>query len=319
MIEKRELGRTGAAVSELGFGAWAIGGAGSGFGYGEVSEREARECLEAYLTAGGNHIDTARYYNRSEAVIGRLLADLDARDRVFLASKAWQHGENGIRENLETSLRELQTDCIDLYYIHVPPADPAEMNRELDAFEALRDQGKIRFIGASIKGPRVTQQTVDLCRQYIRTGRVHAIQLIYSIFRQKNREVFDEAAAAGVGLVARTVLESGFLTGKYEPGHRFERDGDHRKRWDEESLCRILETAQDLSRTAVPPEYESLAQVAIRFAMRPQAITSTIVGARTPAQTESNLHALQASPLPESLVSRLVDEFGGRTDEFNGT
>jgi aryl-alcohol dehydrogenase-like predicted oxidoreductase len=222
----------------------------------------------------------------------------------------------GIRSDLETSLRLLQTDWIDLYYIHMPPDDLDGMNRDLDVFEQLRDEGKIRFIGASVKGPDVTQATVDLCRQYIDTGRVDAIQLIYSIFRQRTRDIFGLAQKRGVGLVGRTCLESGFLTGKYPPGHTFA-GKDHRSRWGGERLRRILTCAQELREAAVAPPYETLAQVAIRFAMLPAAIATTIVGARTVDQTRANLAALGLPRLSPALVLHLIGELGHRTEEFN--
>ena len=311
------FGKTGVEVSEMGFGAWAIGGAGDGFCYGDVPESDAIACIETYLDAGGNHIDTARYYHESERVIGEVLSDPAKREKVFLASKTWENDPKGIREELEVSLELLRTDHIDLYYMHRPPDDVDAMNANFDTFERLRDEGKIRFIGASIKGPDVTQATVELCRQYIDTGRIDAIQLIYSIFRQKNREIFDHAKAHGVALVGRTAIESGFLTGKYLPGDEFG-GNDHRQRWTGATLRRVLEAAQNLKNAAVQLPYQTLAQVAIRFAMLPDAIPTTIVGAKSVQQTQANLAALDLPPLGQELADRLAAEYGARTDEFNG-
>jgi len=316
-MEKDILGRTGAEVSELGFGAWAIGGEGDGFNYGPVPEQEALACIETYLDAGGNHLDTARYYNESERIIGLILRESSKRERVFLASKTVQDSPEAIREELEESLRLLQTDHVDLYYMHLPPDDTAEMDLHFDVFEQLREEGKIRFIGASIKGPDITSATVDLCRQYIDTDRLDVIQLIYSIFRQQTREIFGHAQANRVGLVGRTALESGFLTGKYERGHEFA-GNDHRQRW-AGRLEQILEAAQGLKRTAVRPPYETLAQVALRFAMAPAAIGSAIVGAKSVEQTRANLAAVQLPPLDPELVERLIGDYGDRTAEFNGS
>lgn len=310
------LGKTGVEVTEMGFGAWAIGGSGEGLNYGDVSEKEALACLETYIEAGGNHIDTARYYNDSERIVGLILKNPEKRARIFLASKSIQNDPEGIRTDLEESLRLLQTEYLDLYYIHMPPDDIDRMERDLDMFEQLRDEGRIRFIGASIKGPAVTQATVDLCRQYTNTGRVDVIQLIYSVFRQKTREIFQEAKTKNVGLVGRTSLESGFLTGKYKPGHEFT-GRDHRKRWSSECFLKVLECAQELKETAVKPPYETLAQIAVRFAMLPDAIASTIVGAKSVEQTRANLRSLEMPPLDQKLVGRLVGEYGYRTEEFN--
>ena len=85
--------------------------------------------------------------------------------------------------------------------------------------EKAKEEGLIRHIGASIKGPNVNQMTVDLCRKYIKTGRVDVFQVVYSILRQKLYDVILEAQNAGIGIVARTALESGFLSGNYRPGH----------------------------------------------------------------------------------------------------
>ena len=315
-MRTRTLGRAGIDISELGFGAWAIGGAGEGFSYGEVSEQEALACLEAYIEGGGNHIDTARYYNESERIIGLILQDRGVREQLVIATKTFENDAQGIREELGRSLELLRTDYVDIYYLHQPPDDAAEMDRALDVMEELRAEGTVRAIGASIKGPDVTQATVDLCRQYIHSGRVDVIQLIYSILRQKLRAVFDEARANGVGLVGRTSLESGLLTGKYEPGHEFA-GSDHRQRWAGERLRRVLECARDLKDTVVGDAYETLAQVVIRFAMIPEAIVSTIVGAKSVKQTRANLAAVELPPLDEELVGRLVREYGERTEEFN--
>ncbi len=315
MISKTSLGRTEIQISSLGLGAWAIGGAGEGFSYGDVSHSEAVKCIETYLEAGGNHIDTARYYNNSETVIGEVLSANGMRDQVLIGSKTRMNDPAGIRAELEDSLRELKTDVIDIYYIHVPPDDVDGMERDLDVFSQLRDEGKINAIAASIKGPNVTQGTVDLCRQYIDSGRVDAIQLIYSILRQKTAAIFDHAEQNGVGLIGRTSLESGFLTGKYAPGHRFDA-GDHRSRITEESLERIIATCDGLT-GQIPDGYDNLAQVAIRFAMQPDAISSTIVGATTAAQMERNLQVLEKPRLPDELVRKLQAKLGGRTEEFN--
>ena len=317
-MKQNKLGRTGMMVSEMGFGAWAIGGMGEGFNYGEVAEEDAFACLEAYLEAGGNHIDTARYYNSSERLIGLLLEGASARERVFLATKTFENTHDGIHRELGESLRLLRTDHVDLYYLHMPPDDPAEMNAALDVLETLREEGVIRAIGASIKGADVTDATAALCRQYIRTGRVDALQVIYSIFRQKIREAFAEAESAGVALIGRTSLESGFLTGKYRLGHRFT-GHDHRTRWSPERLDRALSCAQELAETAVRPPYETLPHVAIRFAMAPDAICSTIVGAKSAKQVRANLQALNLPPLSPEVIDQLIRDYGDRTEEFNGS
>ena len=124
--------------------------------------------------------------------------------------------------------------------------------------EQLKTEGKIRAIGASIKGPNVTQHTADLCRQYINTGKVDVLQLVYSIFRQSNAQVFEQARQAGVGIIARTVLESGFLTGKYNSQSLFS-EGDHRRRWSAEQLQEFKEASGRIEAKFIKPPFETIA------------------------------------------------------------
>jgi len=151
-------------VSKIGFGAWAMGtGA-----YGDVSETDAYASLQTYVNEGGNFIDTARSYGKSEGLIGNFLKQKNLRSKIVIASKTAKLDEAVIREEIETSLRELQTDYIDLYYLHNPPDEACVIDQVLTVFDALKKEGKIKAIGASVKGPDVNQKTVDLCRTYIR-------------------------------------------------------------------------------------------------------------------------------------------------------
>jgi aryl-alcohol dehydrogenase-like predicted oxidoreductase len=299
-----EIGNTGLMVSDIGFGAWAIGGV----QYGSVSRSDAETTIEAYIESGGNFIDTARAYHASEEILGEVLKRLGILDRIIIASKTKALDEAGVRADVEASLRLLQRDHIDLYYLHSPPDDPDDMNRLLDVFEALKQEGKIRFIGASIKGPDVTQDTVDLCRQYIQSGRVNALQIIYSIFRQKNASMFAEAHQAGVGIVARTSLESGFLTGKYRPGQTFSGD-DHRKRWSKARLETILGHVADLEAQLVKPPYQTIAQVALRFALDTPGVDTIIPGAKNVNQMQANLSVGELPPLDPAVYQLLVDQY----------
>lgn len=313
--KKQPLGNTGLLISELGFGAWPIGGT----MYGPVEESEAIECVKAYLAAGGNFIDTARRYGQSEAILGKVLSQSGPRDQVVLASKTFM-GDSlesipNIRSELEESLRLLRSDYLDLYYLHMPPDDPETMNRALDEFEALKKEGKIKAVGASIKGPAVTEHTVNLCRQYIDSGRVDVIQVVYSILRQRCTEIFDYAHQKGVGIVARTSIESGFLSGKYRPGHVFTES--HRKRWEAETQRKIFDTVAEMESYAVRSPYSSMAEVAIRFTMEPKSISSVIVGAKSADQLRLNMAVASMPPLDADVIERLKRDFAGMTDTFN--
>ncbi len=312
----KQFGRTGLQVAEVGFGAWAIGSE----HYGSVAESDATDAIAAYINAGGNFIDTARGYAKSETIIGKTLHTMKARDRVVLCSKVWPNSAPDIESAVNESLKQLQTDYIDLMYLHNPPDSVDEMNDVLDVYDRLKAAGKIRFIGASIKGPDVTGKTVDLCQQYIRSGRVDALQVIFSMLRQRNREMMADAARAGVAVVARTVLESGLLTGKYRRGHQFPPGfpkGDHRSRWNGPKLDSILTAVRDLESSVVSPPFTSVQQVAIRYVLDEPGVTVAIPGAKTRAQVEANIAVASLPPLDEAPVMQINESFRGRESLVN--
>jgi aryl-alcohol dehydrogenase-like predicted oxidoreductase len=312
----KQFGRTGLQVSEVGFGAWAIGSE----HYGPVAEADAADAITAYINAGGNFIDTARGYARSEPIIGKTLQALKARDRVVLCSKIWPNTAAEIEAACNESLKQLQTDHIDLMYLHNPPDSVDEMNQVLDVYDRLKAAGKIRFIGASIKGPDVTGKTVDLCQQYIASGRVDALQVIFSMLRQRNREMMADATRAGVAVVARTVLESGLLSGKYRRGHQFPPGfpkGDHRSRCNGPKLDSILTAVRDLESSVVAPPFTSVQQVAIRYALDEPGVTVAIPGAKTRTQVEANIAVASLPPLGEVSVMQINETFRGRESLVN--
>jgi aryl-alcohol dehydrogenase-like predicted oxidoreductase len=305
-MDKKPLGRTGLDITEIGFGAWGIGSK----HYGQVEESSALEALEAYVDGGGNFIDTARGYHNSERLIGQFLKTHGLRDRVVISSKIWGNDEQTIRSDLRTTLDELQVDKIDLYHLHDPPSDMDGMNAALDVMDALRDEGLIGGVAASIKGSDVTEETQRICRQYINSGRIDAIQLIFSLLRQGNRAIFDEAAEADIAIIARTCLENGFLSGKYLPGHRFPEgfpNGDHRSRWNGEKLDRIIENGESIKELALTPPYESLAQVALRFVLEEPGVTTLIPGAKNADQARANVAVTDLPALDPQVREQLVE------------
>lgn len=312
-MKKRILGRTGLEVSEISFGAWQLGGV----SYGAVSEQDADATLSTYIDRGGNFIDTARRYAKSEYRIGKFLKNHGGRDQLILASKTHQLDEALIREELETSLSLLSTDYLDLYYLHLPPDGSEQMMDVLRIFEQLKEEGKIRFIGASIKGPDVTPHTVELSRQYTDSGNVDVLMLIYSIVRQGNSAVFDATERNGIGIVARTVLESGLLSGKYKPGHRFENTEDHRRRWSDETLDRFFESAVEIQKLIEGSPCKNTIEAAIRFALQPPAVSSLVIGGRTPAQIQQILDDAEAGLLPAEFTALLREKYAGRDSLFN--
>lgn len=292
MMQRRSLPGWSEPIPVCGFGGWAIGGR----AYGPVDRATARAALIRFVELGGVFIDTAGAYGDSEEIIGAVLDELRCRDRVVLATKTQCHNPTDIRRELERSLRRLRTDRIDLYQIHNPPEAPAAIDGVVGTFDGLRAAGLIRRVGASVKGPRVTTDTLALARTYMATGRIDALQVIFSVLRPHMSALWSEAKVLGVTVVARTVLESGFLTGKFPPGHVFT-PGDHRHRWPADQLVSLLEKVGEAG--------TDLAALAVRYALTPPAVNVIIPGAKTPEQVEANWRAAAAGPLPATEVARL--------------
>ena len=303
--------RLGWTSSRLGLGAWGIGGQ----GVGETSVIQGREVLRTYLEAGGNFIDTAPTYGESEELIGQTLAQWGGKAYVATKTKFGETRDtlSRIRPSLEDSLKRLGRDHVDLFYLHMPPEDPEVMEEALGICRDLRAEGKIVGIGASIKGPSVTEETVRLIRQYVDSGEVDVIQLVYSVLRQRNLEAIRYAHSRGVHIVVRTALESGFLTGKYKAGTRFAPD-DHRSRWNPR-MEEILALVEDLQHRYV--KEEDIAALSIQFALKEQGVTALILGAKNQRQMERNLASCSLFPMSDTLYQALQAAYGGKTDLCN--
>lgn len=315
---QRPLGSTGLQVSEVGLGAWGIGGR----HYGPVADEVARDTVHAYLGAGGNLIDTAPTYGDSERLLGESLEPVG--DGVVLVSKTphtRRIDEIGtIRQDLVGTLTQLGRDHVDVYMMHLPSPEPAVRDAVLDELEALRGEGLIRHVGASISGPSVTADTVAMCGDYVATGRVEVIEIVVSPLRQLlvDQDVVSRASEAGVGVIVRTALESGLLSGRYPASHEFPSD-DHRSRWTPASRRAIDRAVADLGQicSEEPGGPASLVELGIRFPLAYPGVSTVILGATSPEQVHQNLAYGQLGRLPDA-VQRRVEQWGrGRTLDFN--
>ncbi len=303
-------------ISKLGFGAWAIGGV----HYGSVAMDDIFAVLDVYREKGGNFIDTAQSYGESEKVLGMYLKERDATNSVIIATKSDAGEELNSLDRLEKavydSLEKLQREYIDIYYLHSPPSDAAVMDKALHVLEKFKAQGIIKAIGASIKGVDVTDDTVKMTKEYIDSKRVDVIQLAYSIFRQKNAQMFDYAYENNVAIVGRTSLESGFLTGKFQKNNEFVQN-DHRNRWGERKNF-FVEHADELKELMLKNNWDnSLLSLSLRFAIVPTAITSTIVGAKNKDQMEEIFTAFEKISLQNEILYELKKKYAHLNDNFN--
>jgi len=325
-LNKRPLGKTGLMVTELGLGTWplAIPEMGKVPSYSGTPEAEALAVLDSYVERGGNLIDTALVYNGVEKIIGQYLKQMGQRERVFIASKTpaghqpetQADIEGHIEADLETSLQDLGTDYVDIYFLHQPPAEPELIERALAKMMSLKQSGKIRTIGASIKGPDVTPATQALCDAYMATGQVDVLMVVYSILRQQNLRVIEKARQNGTGVIARSILESGLLTGAYKPGHVFP-STDHRARYKRENLDYVLGSVEEIGAIAVQPPYITLPQAAMRFALAPAGVSCIVMGAQKTAEVQMNLDALALPPLAPEVIDQLQTRYGHLTEKAN--
>ncbi len=291
-MRKRPLGNTGLRVTEVGFGAWAIGGNDHGNSYGPTDDATSSAAVARAVELGCNFFDTADVYGwgHSEEILGEALRE--AREAVHLATKVggdFYHG--GVRMNfkpdyvrfaLERSLERLQTDYVDLYQLHNPPLGMTGDAVTYRVFEELKAEGKILHYGVSIHEPMEGLLAMD-------SGRPEVLQLPFSLFRQAWDMVLDRAAEEDVGIIAREPLGNGFLTGKYRGDETFP-PGDIRASWPPE-MVRARALAARSFHFLTEGKGTTPAQAALRYVLSHEAVSTTIPGIKTPAMAEENLAA----------------------------
>jgi len=299
-MQYRPLGKSGLSVSVIGFGAWQLNNP----LWGGPDEAGSVRLVHAALDGGCTFFDTAPGYGdgASERLLG--LALRGRRDGVVICTK-FGHApgaENDfsaarLRPALEASLRRLQTDRVDVLLLHNPPADRLDGAQAADLYAelvALQVEGKLRVFGASV------DWAADL-RTLVRSTPSGAAEILFNAFHQEPRRAFADAGAAGLGLIAKVPLDSGWLSGKYDEHSRF--DGI-RDRWTPDVVARRAALVREL-RALLPPGL-SLAHAALRFVLAHPEISTVIPGAKDRAQLEANL-AAAAGPLAPEIVPAIHD------------
>jgi len=300
----RALGRTGWKVSEISFGAWAIGGA-----WGSVRDEDSLGALNQAVDSGVNFIDTADVYGdgRSERLIAQLKKS--RKDEVIVATKAGrrlpqQTVEGYSRANLtawvEDSLRNLAVDSLDLLQLHCAPTS-AYYHPEIFGFlDDLTAAGKIRFYGVSV-------ERVEEALKAIEYPNVQSVQIIFNCFRQRAADLFfAQAKAKQTGILARVPLASGMLAGKLGPESAFPPD-DHRnfnregQRFDVGETFAGVDYRQALEAVeqirALLPSGVSMSQFALRWILMFDAVSCAIPGGKRPEQVAENCRASALPPL----------------------
>lgn len=288
----RQLGRSGIDVSEIGFGAWAIGGD----AWGPVEDRQSLDAIHRAMDLGVTFIDTADVYGdgRSERLVGQAIAG--RRDRVVVSTKGGLMGHHRdpaghpvydrpqkVIGAFDASLRRLGTDYIDVYWCHIWWDKPEETEAFLVAFDQLKTSGKVRAAGVSTDG-------IDHLRHFNRDGLIDAVQFDYSILnRNAENEILPYAAEHGLGCVVRGPLHKGMLSGKFSADTSFPA-GDLRERWPGEPWYpAALEKVAKLREIAGPGR--PLTQVALQFVLAEPTVAVAIPGAKDALQVEQNVAA----------------------------
>jgi aryl-alcohol dehydrogenase-like predicted oxidoreductase len=313
-MKYRPFGRTGWQVSEIGFGAWAIGSE-----WGKVvSEEDALGAIYASLDKGVNFIDTADVYGdgRSERLVSKAIKGHSG--RVYVATKAGRRLDPHVPEGynrgnltrfVERSLKNLDVDTLDLVQLHCPPTQVFYMPEVFGILDDLVGAGKLRYYGVSV-------EKVEEAIKAIEFPNVQSVQIIFNIFRQRPAELFFELAKdKKVGILARVPLASGLLTGKMTRETTFESD-DHRNynRYGEsfdvgETFSGVdYETGLDAVEALKPllPEGATMAQFALRWILMFEAVSLAIPGAKNRKQAVDNAQSADLMPLSDDVMAKTV-------------
>ena len=317
-MQARRLGKTGREVSEIGFGAWAIGGS-----WGEIDDSQSEAAMRAAVDAGITFFDTADVYGdgRSERLIAGLLRERS--EPLVVATKFGRRGPQevdaftyeNLRSWLDRSRENLGADTVDLVQLHCPPWDAYYTPSVFDACDRLVDEGFTRAYGVSV-------EKIEEALKAIEYPGVATVQIIFNIFRQRPAELFfREAQARDIGVIVRVPLASGLLTGKFGPDASFASD-DHRafnrhgeafdvgETFSGVDFDRGLEVVEQL-RTLVP-EGATLAQLALRWILEFDAVSTVIPGAKTPEQARANAAAADLPALPAETMRTIAELYRER-------
>ncbi len=305
----RLLGKTGITVSEIGFGAWGIGGWEPGvLSYGPTDDANSLAALERAIELGITFIDTSSLYGmgHSEKLIGEAVAG--RRDKVVIATKAGHvdhhstdYSPDALWRSLESSLARLQTDYVDVLQLHGPEIEDLRCDPSIiRCLETMRDQGLIRTYGLSANSPA-------LARAAVREFGFPVIQANFNMLDIRAIEcgLFDIAREHGIGLIARTPLNFGFLAGNIEPDTVFS-EQDHRSRFNGKQVRRWSSLARKMLDIAKANTVEASVQVALRFCLSPQEVSVVIPGIMTRHEAETNAAAADLGPLPSKVYEKII-------------
>ncbi len=300
----RSLGKSGLNVSEVGFGGWSIGGR----DYGPTYDRESVAAIRRALELGVTFFDTADMYGdgRSERLFGEALSGLAG--KVVVATKGGYDVARGLvkdfsRKHLESavraSLRRLKVDAIDLYQLHNPSVDLLKGSDLFAIVEDFQRRGMIRHYGVSVSD-------AESARLVMARGTAATLQLVHNLLRPHVlAEVGPMIERSGIGVIVRTPIEYGILSGKYKIGAHFHASDHRAMRWTPEQLASLLHRVEGF-RFLVCGKIASLSEAAVRYVLTSPLVSTVIPGIKTPAQIEEFVHASDPPYLSDEDMARVV-------------
>lgn len=311
-MKTRLFGSNKNPVSEIGLGAWQLGA-----DWGDVEESTALAILKSAVDSGVTFFDTADVYGagRSESIIGKFLKDCP--EDIFVATKLGRFPEPGLPDNIsetnfktfiEASINRLGVEALDLTQLHCIPTHFMEQGDVFEWLRKLQQEGKIKHFGASVE----SMDEAILC---MKQEGLTSLQIIFNIFRQKPIDtIFNTAKEKNIALIIRLPLASGLLGGKYSKETTFA-ENDHRNYNRDGQMFNVGETfaglkfdqgleAVEALRPLVPNDM-NMAQMALRWILDHDAVTTIIPGARSPEQAKANASASDFNPLPDEVHQQL--------------
>ena len=308
-MQYRSLGKTGMMVSEIGFGAWGIGGRTAGeTSYGDTDDSQSLEALHKAFDSGVTFFDTSSVYGagHSEMLIGKALGGV--RYKSVIATKAgyedWTRPPDfsaaAIRLSTERSLRRLQTDYLDVLQLHNPPSEILASDEVRKVISQLLAEGKIRAWGVSAKSPAGALEA-------LRVADAPVVQANFNMMdvRAVTSGLLDEVAAREAAFIARTPLCFGFLSGAINRQTVFPA-GDHRGAWPRPQLDNWIDGARDLLSAVSVASGEAGVLSALRFCLSFKSVSTAIPGVLRASEAETNARASEMGPLPAFAIEAVL-------------
>jgi aryl-alcohol dehydrogenase-like predicted oxidoreductase len=307
-LKTRTLGKSGIVVTEIGMGLWAAGGD----QWGPTDDQAVLDAIDSALDAGITFFDTADVYGsgHSEELLGQAMRG--RRDRFIVATKiGWQnfdsmrgqtayHSVEQLIAGVESNLRRLQTDYIDLMQSHISYREPT-MEVFLAGFQRLQEQGKIRAYG-------VSTSDFDYLKHFNHDGRCSTLQIDYSLLnRTPEEEILPYCQEHHIGVIVRGALAMGILTGKFTAETQFA-EGDFRQNWqtDPQQHATFRDDLEKVGRLRALADGRSLAQLAVQFVLAHPAVSTVIPGAKSTRQIQETAQAGQLPPLSATKLSQIA-------------